>query len=145
MGFDRRQDPGARPGAQPGEVSPGPGKQTRVAAELESAAGEAALDPGKQTRVNAELETVTLEDGTLQRKAAAAGAAGAGAPSAGSCTPLPPDVRARMEAALGANFAAVRVHQDAYAQAIGAQAFTRGTDIFFAPGGSIPAARRGLS
>ncbi len=49
-----------------------------------------------------------------------------------------------MEAALGRNFAAVRVHQDAYAQAIGAQAFTRGTDIFFAPGRFDPGSPQGL-
>jgi hypothetical protein len=49
-----------------------------------------------------------------------------------------------MEAALGAGFAAVRVHQDAYAQAIGAQAFTRGTDIYFAPGRFDPSSPQGL-
>lgn len=57
---------------------------------------------------------------------------------------MPPDVRARMEAALGGNFAAVRIHQDAYAHAIGALAFTRGVDIFFSPGRFDPANPQGL-
>jgi hypothetical protein len=47
---------------------------------------------------------------------------------------LPPDVRADMEHALGADFSSVRVHQDGQAEAVGALAFTRGADIHFAPG-----------
>ncbi len=47
---------------------------------------------------------------------------------------LPASVRGRMEAALGADFSAVRVHVGPQAQRIGAVAFTTGTDIYFAPG-----------
>lgn len=144
MGFDRRQDPGARPATQLGDLAQGPGKQTLVAAELQ-AAGSAAQTPGKQTRVHAELEAFSLGSGLLQRKAMAMAAPGtAGPPPAGGGAPLPPDLRARMEARLDASFAAVRVHQDAYAQAIGAQAFTRGADIFFAPGRFAPSSPQGL-
>ena len=39
-----------------------------------------------------------------------------------------------MEAALGADFSAVRVHVGPQADRIGAVAFTLGTDIYFAPG-----------
>lgn len=118
MGFDRRQDPGARSATQPGDRAQGPGKRTLVAAEVEAADG-AAQAPGKQTRVHAELEALSPGAGPMQRKAMATGAPGtAGPPPAGGGgTPLPPDVRARMEAALGASFAAVRVHQDGHAQA----------------------------
>ena len=48
--------------------------------------------------------------------------------------PLPRDVQAKMEAALGANFSDVRVHVGPEASAIGAIAFTWGSDVHFAPG-----------
>jgi hypothetical protein len=48
--------------------------------------------------------------------------------------PLPRDVQAKMEAALGANFSDVRVHVGPEASAIGALAFTWGSDLHFAPG-----------
>jgi hypothetical protein len=49
-----------------------------------------------------------------------------------------------MEAALGGKLAAVRVHISSYADAIGARAFTRGTDLFFAPGAYDPTSPQGL-
>ena len=48
--------------------------------------------------------------------------------------PLPNAVRGKMEAALGADFSAVRVHVGPQAERLGALAFTMGTDIYFAPG-----------
>ena len=48
--------------------------------------------------------------------------------------PLPRDIQAKMEKALGANFADVRVHVGPEAASIGAVAFTWGSDIHFAPG-----------
>ena len=48
--------------------------------------------------------------------------------------PLPRDVQAKMEAALGANFSDVRVHVGPEASAIGAIAFAWGSDLHFAPG-----------
>ena len=51
---------------------------------------------------------------------------------------LPPRLRAEMEAAFGADFSAVRIHTDETAarlnKMLGAQAFTRGNDIFFNAG-----------
>jgi hypothetical protein len=47
---------------------------------------------------------------------------------------LPDGVRGKMEAALGADFSAVRVHVGPQAERIGAVAFTMGSDIYFAPG-----------
>ncbi|MFL6446755.1 MAG: GNAT family N-acetyltransferase [Bryobacteraceae bacterium] len=47
---------------------------------------------------------------------------------------LPKDVQAKMEKALGASFADVRVHVGPEASSIGAIAFTWGSDIHFAPG-----------
>jgi GNAT superfamily N-acetyltransferase len=54
--------------------------------------------------------------------------------SSGGGRPLPEAVRGKMEAALGANFADVRVHVGPQAERIGAIAFTVGSDIYFAPG-----------
>ena len=95
MGFDRRQDPGARSGTQPGKLAHGPGKQTLVSAELEAADGEAAPTPGKRTLVHAGLDAFTLGAGPMQRKAPVTGAVDAAGrpPVAGGGTPLPPDVR----------------------------------------------------
>jgi hypothetical protein len=70
---------------------------------------------------------VAAQLGVLQRQPGSRHATAAGAP-------LPPDVRADMEHALGADFSAVRIYQDGEAEAVGALAFTRGTDIHFAPG-----------
>jgi hypothetical protein len=48
--------------------------------------------------------------------------------------PLPSEVRAKMEAAFGADFSDVRVHVGHEASRIGAIAYTWGTNIHFAPG-----------
>lgn len=56
----------------------------------------------------------------------------------GAGSPLPEPVRAEMEGHLGADLSAVRVHTDGAAatlnRAVQAEAFTTGTDVFFAPG-----------
>jgi hypothetical protein len=48
--------------------------------------------------------------------------------------PLPRDVQAKMEAAFGTSFSDVRVHVGPEASAIGALAFTWGSELHFAPG-----------
>jgi hypothetical protein len=48
--------------------------------------------------------------------------------------PLPSEVRAKMEAAFGADFSEVRVHVGHEASRIGAIAYTWGSNIHFAPG-----------
>jgi hypothetical protein len=58
--------------------------------------------------------------------------------------PLPAAVRQRMEAFFGAGFADVRVHTGPHAAAIGALAFTAGSDIHFAPGRYAPATVQGM-
>jgi Domain of unknown function (DUF4157) len=52
--------------------------------------------------------------------------------------PIPDQVRAKMEAAFGADFSDVRVHVGQEASAIGAIAYTWGTNIHFAPGQYSP-------
>jgi ribosomal protein S18 acetylase RimI-like enzyme len=58
--------------------------------------------------------------------------------ASGGGRPLPDSVRGKMEAALGADFADVRVHVGPQAERIGAIAFTVGSDIYFAPGRFLP-------
>ena len=58
--------------------------------------------------------------------------------ASGGGRPLPDWVRVKMEAALGANFADVRVYVGPQAERIGAIAFTVGSDIYFAPGRFLP-------
>jgi hypothetical protein len=48
--------------------------------------------------------------------------------------PIPDNVRRKMETALGADFSDVRVHIGREASALGAIAYTWGTNIHFAPG-----------
>lgn len=64
-------------------------------------------------------------------------------PATGGGKPLPDEVRAKLEASFGADFSAVRIHEGPEAAAVGALAFTRGTDIFFAPGQYQPETERG--
>ncbi|HEX8512135.1 MAG TPA: DUF4157 domain-containing protein, partial [Allosphingosinicella sp.] len=52
----------------------------------------------------------------------------------GGGQPLPQVLLAKMEAAFGADFSAVRVHVGPQASRIGAIAFTTGDDLYFAPG-----------
>src|SRR5262245_22025869 len=133
MRFHRRQEPGNAPPAKPGAAPQGLGKQTLVAADLEGR-GRDGDTAGKQTRVSAELEAFTVA-APLQCKGPTGGTGEhAMPPPSGGGSPLAPDVRTRMEAAFGTSFASVRVHQDPYAETIGAAAFTRGNDLFFAPG-----------
>src|SRR5262245_20219415 len=63
---------------------------------------------------------------------------------ASGAAPLPPEIRAKLEAAFGRNFAGVRIHQDGLAAANGAKALTRGNDIHFAPGQFDPGSPEGL-
>ncbi|MBV9774207.1 MAG: DUF4157 domain-containing protein [Gemmatimonadetes bacterium] len=57
--------------------------------------------------------------------------------------PLPQVVRVRMEAAFGADFSAVRVHVGPQAARLGAEAFTIGDDIYFAPSRYQPESMQG--
>jgi Domain of unknown function (DUF4157) len=76
--------------------------------------------------------------------AGAGSGAGAGTGSgAGGGTALPATVRGKMEAAFGADFSAVRIHEGAHVNALGAHAYTQGTDIHFAPGRYQPESAEG--
>lgn len=61
----------------------------------------------------------------------------------GGGQPLPPPVRQKMESFFNASFADVRVHVGAQASAIGALAFTHGSNLYFAPGQYNPGTPQG--
>ena len=56
---------------------------------------------------------------------------------------MPEPLRASMESAFDLDLSPVRVHEDEQARSMGALAFTRGTDIHFAPGHYRPETPRG--
>ena len=64
-------------------------------------------------------------------------------PADGSGKAMPEDVQAKMEGAFGADFSAVRIHEGPRASAMGALAFTQGSEIHFAPGQYQPGSQRG--
>ena len=61
----------------------------------------------------------------------------------GSGAPLPDETRQRMEAGFGADFSDVRTHVGSEAPSIGAVAYTRGSNIHFAPGSYKPSSSAG--
>jgi hypothetical protein len=48
--------------------------------------------------------------------------------------PLPPSMRHEFETKFGQDFSEVRIHQNHQATLLGAEVFTKGNDICFAPG-----------
>jgi hypothetical protein len=56
---------------------------------------------------------------------------------------IPPSLRHNMEAAFGHDFSDVRVHHGHEATILGAQSFTHGNDIHFAPGRYDPHSLQG--
>ena len=61
----------------------------------------------------------------------------------GSGQPLPEPVQKKMESFFNTSFAEVRIHVGHEAAAIGALAFTHGTDLYFAPGQYNPQSTQG--
>lgn len=64
-------------------------------------------------------------------------------PSDGGGKAMLADVRAKMEGAFGADFSAVRIYEGPRSEALGARAFTQGTDVHFAPGEYQPESQSG--
>jgi hypothetical protein len=90
--------------------------------------------------LDSELSTAAAVSGraaAIQRHGAGGAFAVEASPlglASGGGRPLPEAVRGKMEAAFGADFPTVRVHVGPQAERIGANAFTIGSDIYFAPG-----------
>ena len=78
----------------------------------------------------------------VQRKGAG-DASGGQLPSDGGGHAMPQPVQARMEEAFGVDFSAVRIHEGPRAHALGARAYTQGTEVHFAPGEYQPGSQSG--
>ncbi|HEX3473493.1 MAG TPA: DUF4157 domain-containing protein [Kofleriaceae bacterium] len=137
-GSAKQGDRTGRRGTDSGSEPLGVGKVSRIQLRFGPHAPQQPSEPGKRTLTE---QLVPIQ---AQRAEPGSATTAGPPPTGGGGTPLPADVRAQMEAALGANFAAVRVHVSPYAAVIGAHAFTRGTDLFFAPGAYDPTSPQGL-
>ena len=95
---------------------------------------------GQNTSGDAEGEECRAKNSPMQQSAH--GSPGASAPSQpmprSGGAPIPGELRADMEGKFGTSFADVRVHSDSAAgdaaRRLGARAFTKGSDLYFAPG-----------
>ncbi|WP_409341918.1 DUF4157 domain-containing protein [Paenibacillus sp. MBLB4367] len=76
-----------------------------------------------------EEELQMKRDGAVQRKE----------PNGG----MPEQIRTKMESAMGADFSDVRIHEGSEASNIGALAYTRGSNVHFAPGKYDPFSQPG--
>ena len=97
--------------------------------------GDSALAPGKCTLTMA--LPIQLKPG-----ADAAASEPVSAPSGGGRA-LPDDLQAKMGRSFGSDFSSVQVHEGDHATAMGALAYTQGTDIHFAPGQYQPTSQSG--
>ncbi|MBL8625987.1 MAG: DUF4157 domain-containing protein [Myxococcales bacterium] len=144
----------ATPSHDASPAGPAPGKVTRVASRhpiqrraTGSAGAAAAPAPASSPAPLADPFALHAPDDGAPVQLRAATVAGADEPATptggAATTPLPDGVRGQMERALGADFADVRVREDASAGALGADAYARGDEITFAPGQFDPASRGG--
>ena len=119
------------------QLSAGPAAPIQRRAAQAGAPGTGSAIAGWMTTFQPDLAAAPI-----QRKAG--GETGeAPAPASGGGVPMPADLRAKMERAFGADFSAVRIHQGPQARALGALAYTQGTDIHFAPGQYDPTSTAG--
>src|SRR4051794_30006535 len=72
--------------------------------------------------------------GAIQRRSAPRRDEPGAEPTSGAGSPLPGGVQTKMEDAFDFSFGQVRVHEGPQASALGAVAYTQGTDVHFAPG-----------
>lgn len=122
----RQVDAGARSG------------QAQLAEDLAAAMG---FFGGPADTIDASVARRNAEP--VQRAAGGAVGAESTAPASGSGRAIPDDVRTKMEDSFGTDFSAVRVHEGPQAAAIGALAYTQGTDLHFAPGQYQPSSLAG--
>ncbi len=137
-----RLSPGRGPSVQRKAVVPAPGAGGPPA----RSAWDVTMDPWMDAahRGVTALAERGQDAGPMQAKGdAGTPALPAQLPGPGGGAEMPGDVRGKMEAAFGADFAPVRIHEGPHAKAIGAQAYTQGTDIHFAPGQYQPDSQRG--
>ncbi len=100
--------------------------------DLDNDAQRGGIAPGKRARTEA-----------IQRRASGDEVAPGATPGGGNGALLPAPVQAKMADAFDFDFSNVRVHQGAEAPAMGALAYTQGSDVHFAPGQYDPGSARG--
>ena len=100
--------------------------------------GASQAAPGRRTLVQMSYGG----PGAPRREQVDAPSSNGGVGSGGS---LPDPVRSKMERAFNADFSGVTVRESSEASNLGAYAFTRGTELFFAPGQYDPVSQRGQS
>jgi hypothetical protein len=125
-------------------------KQPQTAAQTANArAPETEASPSSLLSGGPTLMRAALQRKIIQRKASRAGADASGGVSIpeGGGAPLPGPTQQRMEQRIGARFDDVRVHTGsasaASADALGAHAFTVGSDVHFSAGAYAPGTREG--
>lgn len=142
------QGPGAspKPGVAPGRrtrtqgLPPGPAGRGAPVQRKPDPLADPLADPAHQEQAaltDRWIDTAVRPDlhpPPVQRKGTGGPAAHDAAATAGSGQAMPAAVQAKMEHAFGADFSAVRIHQSDQATAVGALAYTQGSDIHFAPG-----------
>lgn len=150
----RSRDPLATHSASQLDAGPEPAGVTAAALAIQRSAGNQAtrraLDRARASRIATVLPADHPGERAADRLAADALAARPPRPAAALSTarprgggrPLTPALRAEMSGAFGADFAAVRVHDDARAdgmsRSLDALAFTTGPDIYFRRGAFDP-------
>jgi outer membrane protein OmpA-like peptidoglycan-associated protein len=124
-------------------AAPGEGEKSTAAAGEE----EKATTPGTEKSAGTPNTTTGGAD-ALAGKAAPAATEQRVAARQGQGTPLDPELRAKLEAQLGRDLSAVRIHTDAEADAMcvemHARAFTVGNDVYFSAGSYAPESDAGL-
>ncbi len=83
------------------------------------------------------------QDQPIQRRAGGAPEAASAGGGGGGGNALPASTQAQMGNAFDFDFSGVRVHEGSQAGAMGALAYTQGTDVHFAPGQYDPASGKG--
>ena len=133
----RRAPPGTRPALAPGAAwrSTVP----EVAPEVALALGLVPFEPSWTGPILRDADgpaPAALDPAVIERA------------RAGPSSPLPDELRRRLERALGADLGEVRLHVDgaaaAAAAAVAARAFTLGQDVFFAAGAYDPSSEQGF-
>jgi hypothetical protein len=104
----------------------------RDGASDEGASGGSHVAAGKQTLVQRRYGAVQRRRGDEAAGAPSTSSGGGGGGGGGA--PLPSAVESKMSQSFGIDLSGVRVHEGGDAAAMGAQAYTQGTDIHFAPG-----------
>lgn len=148
----RTTRPGQRAGAAPGRKT----RTERIAGPA-AGGGAAPVPPGDPASATLQMKwaattarwmpTAVRPDlfaEPVQRATTRDGStAGGELPSDGAGKAMPVAVQTKMDRAFGTDLSAVRIHEGPRSEALGARAYTQGTDVHFAPGEYRPDSQSG--